>query len=179
MAQYVSKEYDDKVLYFELAMTKSREYINKYPNNVEFVYWHLANMSNWAKTVGLRSVTKMGAGEEFREKAVDIIVMDPEYEDGGGFFLLGAVYFTAPYIPIISTWPSNSKAIKYFKKAVNTGLATPLQQIYLAKALIKEDLINEAKEVLQSLSQYDPNPKNMIEDLSYITESRSLLLTID
>jgi len=135
-------------------------------------------MSNWAKTVGLRSITKMGGGDEFRDKAVDVIILDSEYENGGGYFLLGAVYFTAPYIPLISTWPDNTKAIKYFKKAVKTGAATPLQQIYLAKALLKEDLIDEAKEILINISGLTPSRVNFIEDATYIEEAKTLLLDI-
>jgi len=175
MAQYVALDYSDKVFYFELALTLSNQYIYKYPDSVDFIYWNLATMSNWAKTVGLRSVTKMGAGEEFREKAVDVIVMDPEYENGGGYFLLGAVYFTAPYIPLISSWPSNTKSIKYFKQAVATGLATPLQQIYHAKSLINDKKMDEAKKILKNLSKMNPNPKNLIEDKTYIEEAKILL----
>ena len=178
MAQYVSQEKNEKVFYFDLAMSKAKEYIYKYPESVEPLYWYLASMSNWAKTVGLRAITKMGGGDEFRDKAVDVIVLDSSYENGGGYFLLGAVYFTAPYIPLISTWPDNTKAIKYFKKAVETGLATPLQQVYLAKALIKENLIDEARKVLKNISKMNPNPDNFIEDSTYIDEAKMLLIDL-
>ena len=73
MAQYVSQEYSDKMLYFELAKTLSEQYIYKYPNSAEMLYWNLANMSNWAKAVGVRAVSKLGAADEYRERAVDII----------------------------------------------------------------------------------------------------------
>ena len=178
MAQYVSQEKNDKIFYFDLAMTKAKEYIYKYPESVDMLYWYLASMSNWAKTVGLRSITKMGGGDEFRDKAVDVIILDPEYENGGGYFLLGAVYFTAPYIPLISTWPDNTKAVKYFRKAVETGSATPLQQIYLAKALIKEKLIDEARLVLKDISKLTPNEDNFIEDATYIEEANMLLMDL-
>ena len=78
MAQYVSQEYSDKMLYFELAKTLSEQYIYKYPNSAEMLYWNLANMSNWAKAVGVRAVSKLGAADEYRERAVDIIILDPE-----------------------------------------------------------------------------------------------------
>ena len=75
--------------------------------------------------------------------------MDSDYENGGGYFLLGAVYFTAPYIPLIISWPDDNKAAKYFEKAVETGRSTPLQMLYLAKALIKIDEVDKAKNVLE------------------------------
>ena len=174
MAQYVSQNSEDKKMYFELAKTLSDQYVHKYPDSVELLYWNLANMSNWAKLVGLRKVTQLGAADDYREKAVDIIVMDPDYEDGGGFFLLGAVYFTAPYIPLVISWPDDYKAIKYFKKATDTGRATPLQMIYLAKAFINVDEDDNAKDILQRIINTDPDSSNFIEDLHYINEAKTL-----
>ena len=86
MAQYVAQGKADKKLYFELAKDLSERYIYKYPDSVELLYWNLATMSNWAKLIGVRRLTKLGAADNYREKAVDIIVMNPEYEDGGGYF---------------------------------------------------------------------------------------------
>ncbi len=175
MAQYASDNDDDKIFYFELAMTLAKQYMYKYPDSVEILYWYLATMSNWAKTVGVMAITKMGGGEEFREKAVDVIILNPLYENGGGYFLLGAVYHTAPYIPLVSSWPSNQKSIKYFRKAVATGKSTPLQQLYLAKALIEDEQLKEAKEILKSISRMKPDPSNKLEDLTYIEESKTIL----
>ncbi len=174
MAQYVLQEFEDKRLYFELAKDLSEKYITKYPDSVEILYWNLANMSNWAKLVGLRAISKLGGAEEYRERAVDIILMDPEYENGGGYFLLGAVYYTAPNIPVILTWPDNDKAIKYFSKAVNTGKSTPLQLLYLSKALIDGDYYDRAKIHLSKLISMNPSTDNYIEDLNYIIEAKSI-----
>ena len=174
MAQYVAQEKDDKKLYFDLAKELSERYIYKYPNSVELLYWNLATMSNWAKLIGVRQLSRLGAADNYREKAVDVIVMDPNYEDGGGYFLLGAVYFTAPYIPLIISWPSDEKAIKYFKKAVDTGRSTPLQMLYLAQALIKVDKKGEAKDVLQKIIKLTPDSYNYIEDSHYIREAKNI-----
>ena len=51
--------------------------IIKYPDSVELLYWNLATMSNWAKLIGVRSVTKLGAAENFREKAFYRFYEDP------------------------------------------------------------------------------------------------------
>ncbi len=174
MAQYVAQGKSDKKLYFELAKDLSERYIYKYPESVELLYWNLATMSNWAKLIGVKSVTKLGAAENYREKAVDIIVMDPNYEDGGGYFLLGAVYFTAPYIPLIISWPDDDKAVKYFSRAVETGRSTPLQMLYLAHALIKTDQEDKAKEVLQRIINTAPSELNYIEDSHYIHEAKNI-----
>ena len=173
-AQYIAQGKEDKKLYFEVAKDLSERYIHKYPDSVELLYWNLATMSNWAKLIGVKKLTKLGAADNYREKAIDIIVMDSEYENGGGYFLLGAVYFTAPYIPLIISWPDDDRAVKYFTKAVNTGRATPLQMIYLAKALIKTDQKDDAKDVLQGIIKTSPSSYNYIEDSHYIHEAKNI-----
>ena len=174
MAQYAADGKEDKKLYFELAKDLSERYIYKYPDSVELLYWNLATISNWAKLIGVRKLTKLGAADNYREKAVDIIVMDPSYEDGGGYFLLGAVYFTAPYIPLIISWPDDEKAVKYFNKAVETGRSTPLQMLYLAEALIKNDEQDKARIVLQKIINTSPDESNYIEDSHYIHEAKTV-----
>lgn len=174
IAQYVLKERSDKILYFDLAKTMSDQYVEKYPDSVEILYWNLANTSNWAKTVGLKMVSRLGEADRYRAKAVDVIVLDSDYEDGGGYFLLGAVYFTAPRIPLLLTWPNNDKAIQYFTKAVQTGDATPLQLVYLAKALLEGGYMDTAKNTLLRLINLKPRNKNHIEDLHYINEAKLL-----
>ena len=174
MAQYVAKGSDDKLLYFELAKDLSERYIYKYPESVELLYWNLATISNWAKLLGVRQISQLGAADNYRDKAVDVIVMDSNYEDGGGYFLLGAVYFTAPYIPLMINWPDDNKAVKYFRKAVETGRATPLQLIYLAKALIEINELDEAKNILKQIMNTAPSEMNYIEDSNYITEAKNI-----
>ena len=174
MAHYVAQGKQDKELYFELAKDLSERYIYKYPNSVELLYWNLATMSNWAKLIGVRKLSKLGAADNYREKAVDIIVMDSNYEDGGGYFLLGAVYFTAPYIPLIISWPDDGKAVKYFNKAVETGRATPLQMLYLAQALIQTEELDEAKIILNKIINTSPDKMNYIEDSHYIQEAKNI-----
>ena len=174
MAQYVVQSKDDKKLYFQLAKDLSERYIHKYPDAVEFLYWNLATMSNWAKLIGVRKLTKLGAADNYREKAVDIIVLDPTHEDGGGYFLLGAVYFTAPYIPLLITWPDDNKAVQYFSRAVDTGRATPLQMIYLSKALLKTDQRDAALDVLKRIMNTSPSLTNYIEDSHYIHEAKTI-----
>ena len=52
--------------------------------------------------------------------------------------MLGAIHLKSPYIPFILSWPSNKKAIKYLKLALNQGEKTPSQVVYLARALYKD-----------------------------------------
>ena len=64
-----------------------------------------------------------------------IIELDPNYENGAGYFLLGAVHYKSPYVPFILSWPSNKDAIMWLQRAYDTGEAEIAQVVYLAQAL--------------------------------------------
>ena len=101
--------------------------------------------------------------------------MDPEYEDGGGYFMLGAVHYKSPYIPFLLSWPDNDDAIKFLQLAHDTGEATLNQKNYLAQAIFKEGQTEMAKRLLNEVINAVPNPDDLVEELDDIKEAYQLL----
>ena len=61
----------------------------------------------------------------------------------------------------------------YFENHLKThGKPLPVQKLYLAKALIDEELYKDAKEVLISLVNMEPDQNNIIEDMTHIEEGQ-------
>ena len=110
-----------------------------------------------------------------KEHAEKIIELDSQYQDGGGYFMLGAVHFKSPYIPFLLPWPDNDKAIKYLQLALENGAQTLNQKVYLAKALIKDGQHNKAKTLLKEVINSQPDSTKIIEDLNDIKEAQELL----
>ena len=100
-----------------------------------------------------------------REYSTKIIDIDPNYSDGGGYFMLGAVHLKSPYIPFILSWPSDDKALNYLSLAYETGLATPNQTVYLARALYANDKREEAISMLSALLDQKVSESNKLEDI--------------
>ena len=86
-----------------------------------------------------------------------IIELDPVYQDGGGYFMLGVVHYKSPYIPFLLPWPDNDQALKYLRLALDTGHATLNQKIYMAKALIKDKQLNKAEKYIIEIIISDPD----------------------
>ena len=105
----------------------------------------------------------------------EIIKINPEYQDGGGYFMLGAIHHRSPNIPFFLSWPNNQQAIKYLELAVETGKQKLNQKVYLAQALIKDDQIDKAKEILIEVSNSQPESSNFTEDTYEIHKATSLL----
>ena len=136
--KYVARTKDEQKTVFNEAKKLAVTFIKKYPKRPDFHYWYLTNLGSWAEVYGILAAAREGVADQMREHALKIIGLDPNYEDGGGYFMLGAVHYKSPYIPFLLSWPDNEEAVKWLEKAVNTGEATPVQKVYLAQALYKE-----------------------------------------
>ena len=110
-----------------------------------------------------------------KEHSEIIISLDPEYENGGGYFMLGAVHFKSPYIPFLLSWPDNDDAIKYLKKALNIGDATPNQMVYLAQAMYKDGQKSQAIEMLKEVANMQPSVDEKVRDWEQIELAEQLL----
>ena len=104
-----------------------------------------------------------------------IILLDPEYENGGGYFMLGAVHFKSPYIPFFLSWPDNDKAITYLTKALTIGEAVPNQKVYLAQALYKDGQKNRAIDILREVANMQPSKEEIVRDWEQIELAEQLL----
>jgi tetratricopeptide (TPR) repeat protein len=85
-----------------------------------------------------------GVADQMRSHSEKIIEIDPDYENGAGYFMLGAVHYKSPYIPFLLSWPNNAAAIKWLEMSYNTGEAKLAQGVYLSQALYKAGRYDEA-----------------------------------
>ena len=104
-----------------------------------------------------------------------IIELDSNYQDGGGYFMLGAVHHKSPYIPFLLPWPDNDEAVKWLRKATETGKSTMNQNVYLAQALYKQKNRTEATRLLEKVSQTEPSENEYASDWEWIKKARELL----
>ena len=174
-AEYATTNIEEKKIFFDKGKALGLNYINKYPESIEFRYWYLANLGGWAKVYGILTAAREGVADQMKLHAEKIIEMDSSYRNGGGYYLLGAVHYKSPYIPFLLSWPDNDDAIKFLTLAVETGNAELTQLNYLAQALYKDGQVIKAKELLNRVINTEPNFENLIEDLNYIQEAKDLL----
>ena len=151
------------------------ENLDKYPKNVELHFWYLSNLGSWAEVYGILTAAKEGVADQMKDHALTIIALNPNYEDGGGYFMLGAVHYKSPYIPFFLSWPDNDEAIKWLKKANETGEAKPVQKVYLAQALYKNKEKSSAISLLEEVTNMTPTKVESLADWEQIKKARILL----
>ncbi|MAK40960.1 MAG: hypothetical protein CL993_04455, partial [Euryarchaeota archaeon] len=111
--KFVAKNDEQKKIIFSEGKSIGEILVNKYPNSAGARYWYLVNLGSWAELYGTLAAAKEGVANIMRDHAEEIISLEPDYGNGGGYFMLGAVHFKSPYIPFLLSWPSNDKAIEY------------------------------------------------------------------
>ena len=149
--------------------------IAKYPNSAALRFWYLTCLGKWAEVYGIFAAAKEGVADLMKEHSEAIIRLDKEYENGGGYFMLGAVHYKSPYIPFILSWPDNDDAIIWLRKAVRTGEAIPVQKTYLVRALYKDGQEEEAIRLVKEVINTPPDQEDLVEDRFEIEEAKKLL----
>ena len=150
------------------------DYVNRFPESVEYRYWYLVNLGSWAEVYGILAAAREGVADQMRSHSKTIIEIDPEYENGAGYFMLGAVHYKSPYIPFILSWPNNSEAIKWLEMSYNTGDAKLAQGVYLAQAFYKDDEIDKAIKLLDNIINASPSKDDYASDWEWIKKARIL-----
>ena len=174
-AEFAVQDKEKTKRIFNEGKALGEKYIEKYPTSPEFRYWYLVNLGSWAQVYGILTAAREGVSDLMRTHSEKIIELDPEYRNGGGYFMLGAVHFKSPYIPFLLSWPDNDEAIKYLQLAVETGKAEMNQKNYLAQAVNKDGQHEKARKLLTEVINTEPDPANLVEDLDDIEEARQLL----
>ena len=174
-AEFAVQDKEEKKNIFNEGKALGEKYIEKYPTSAEFRYWYLVNLGSWAQVYGILTAAREGVSDLMKTHSEKIIELDPEYQNGGGYFMLGAVHFKSPYIPFLLSWPDNDEAIKYLQLAVETGKAEMNQKNYLAQAINKDGQVEKARKLLTEVINTEPDPVNLVEDLDDIKEAKQLL----
>ena len=149
--------------------------VEKFPNSVEYRYWYLVNLGSWAEEYGVFAAAREGVADQMRYHSKKIIEIDPYYENGAGYFLLGAVHYKAPYIPFILSWPNNNDALKYLDLAQATGEPEIAQIVYYAQALDKDKNRVEAIKLLEAVIKRIPSADNFASDWEWIKKAKVIL----
>jgi tetratricopeptide (TPR) repeat protein len=148
--------------------------IEEFPNSVECRYWYLVNLGSWAEEYGIFAAAKEGVADQMKYHSKKIISLNPEYENGAGYLLLGAVHYKAPYIPFILSWPNNKEAIKYLQLAHDTGNVEIAQIVYLSQALHKGKRKDEAIILIEKAMNVVPSNDNYASDWEWIKKAKNI-----
>ena len=147
------------------------------PDVVGSFYWSMANLGLWALTNGKFQAAREGVAWKIRDLATAVSIMDPTYERGGGYMALGRLHHETPYIPLITGWVSDAKAVEYLRKANQIDSRAFLNRLYLADALWdwNHHSRDEAITLIEGLVRDTPRAEFRVEDQAAQAKAQGLL----
>jgi hypothetical protein len=140
-------------------------------------FWSAVNWGRWALTVGKLQAARTGAAERIRDDSMTVIALDPQFEEGGGYRLLGRLHDQAPQIPFLTGWVSREEALRNLRLAYSVSRANFVNRHFLAEALARggPEERAEAVRLEEGLAADSPSPGHLVEDLAIQEQARANL----
>ena len=132
---------------------------------VDAFYWAAADWGKWALAFGKMAAVKQGAAAKIRDYAQAVILLDPLYDGGGGYRILGRLHHQTPSVPFVTGWASRKEALRNLRLAVATDPRNFLGREFLAEAIwdYEPDRRDEARALMRALVADVPLPGWIVE----------------
>ena len=140
-------------------------------------FWTAVAWGQWALSSGKVKAARTGAAEKIRDEASVVIALDPEFEEGGGYRVLGRLHHQAPKVPFLTAWVSRDKALENLRLAVAINDRNFVNRHFLAEALADGGAAEraEAVRIEEKVLADAPSPGHLVEDLSIQEEAKKNL----
>ncbi len=150
------------------------EAVRKDLDAVPSFYWAAVSWGRWALSRGKEEAVRLGAADRVRQYAEVLIVLDPRFEDGGGYRVLGRLHDEAPVMVENADWISRADALKNLRLAIAVDAANFTNRLFLAEALSRGSASERAEAValVQRLVSESPSPARLVEDLRIQEDAR-------
>lgn len=147
------------------------------PDATACFFWSAVDWGKWALVFGKSAAVKQGAASKIRDYAQAVIALDPGYENGGGYRVLGRLHHQTPSVPFFTGWASRSEALKNLRLAVERAPDDFINRLYLAEAMwdYEKKRRPEAREILERLLKETPRPGLLVEERKVQEEAAAAL----
>jgi hypothetical protein len=140
-------------------------------------FWSAINWAAWSRDAGLLSAVRRGVANRLHRYVLVTIALEPDYEDGGAFRLLGRLHAELPRVPFISSWVDRDQSVPLVERAYAIAPSNPGNRLLLALTLLDlaPERRGEALDLLRQVEGLAPRPSMRIEDLAMRREARERL----
>jgi hypothetical protein len=144
---------------------------------VDLHFWAAVAWGQWGLASGKLAAVRQGVAGRVRDLGQIVVELDPAYEQGGGYRILGRLHDQCPRIPFLTGWVSRDRGQQYLRQALALDPASTVDQVFLAEAILAHDRSRRAEAIrlLEGCAQAVPRPGFPVEDAFYIARARELL----
>ena len=150
--KYTTDDSELKKKIYDLGKELGKVGLEEFPESVGIHLFSAIIWGVWGEEYGILKAAKEGVAGKIKEHCEKVIELDPNFDEAGGYRVLGRVYFKAPKIPLILGWPSKKKAVEILEQSYKIAPKNLNTRQFLAEALYsqkqKEPAIQMMKEIL-------------------------------
>jgi hypothetical protein len=169
---YTTKDKDTRKAIYDEGKDLGYLALEEYPESAGINLWLAVLWGVWAEEYGKMKAAKKGVAGKIRKLCEKTIELDPDFNDAGGYRVLGRVHFKSPKIPLILGWPSKKKAVVYLEQAFEIAPDNLYTKLYLAEALHKRKQRDRAIELAQEILNEEEIITGIVEDANIKKEAR-------
>lgn len=131
-------------------------------------FWTAVAWGEWGQIVSRARAARAGAASKIRDYSTKVIALDPKFEEGGGYRVLGRLHDRAPRIPLVTGWVSRKEALRNLRSAVRVAPRNFVNRHFLAEALAGGTAAEraEAIRIERELVAEPPTAERLVEDLA-------------
>ena len=143
-------------LYYEQGRQYAEKILQEYPQNVAGHYWLGLNLGGLADVNRLQGRKLLPQILEELERAASI---NPGYDQGGAYRVLGRIYYSAPSRPL--SIGDMNKSLDLLQKATALAPSNSTNHLYLAETLLKLGRQDQARKELQQVLTATQNTEGL------------------
>jgi tetratricopeptide (TPR) repeat protein len=139
-------------------------------------FWSAIDWGAWSRTVGLLAAVRQGVASRLHRYTLLALALEPGYDDGGAFRLLGRLHAELPRVPFVSGWVDREQAVPLVERAYALAPEHPGNRLLLALTLLDlaPERRDEALDLLEQVKELSPRPSMRVEDLAIRAEAREV-----
>ncbi len=164
-----TRDEEARLAAFEKGVAAAKRAVSIAPQAAEGHYWLGVNYALYGKAKGIAKSLELI--DPIKEEMHKVISLDPDFDQGGPYRVLGRLYFKLPGI----FGGDNDKAIRYLKTAIAKGPRMWLNHLYLAEVYIDEDECAKAKALLKQVIAGPPPQGREPDWQDWRREAKALL----
>jgi hypothetical protein len=149
--------------------------LKEYPNSAGINLYSSIIWGVWGEEYGILKAAKEGVAGKIKECCEKTIEIDSTFDSAGGHRVLGRVYFKAPKLWPILSWPSKSEAVKILTKGLKIAPDNLTTQQFLAEAMYSQGQKDGAIKLAQGIMVVSDVREGIVEDAFVKNEVKKLL----
>ncbi len=173
--KYTTDDSEMKKQIYDMGKELGKTGVEEFPESVGIHLFSAIVWGVWGEEYGILKAARQGVAGKIKEHCEKVIELDPNFDEAGGYRVLGRVYFKAPKIPLILGWPSKKKAVEILEQSYKIAPKNLNTRQFLAEALYSQGEKERAIQMMEEILAETESIEGIAEDAVIKSEVKATL----